>query len=1171
MTTLQRLRRALLIGALVAGGLAATAGEASATHFRYGSITWQVPNAAQPNVVKIRFDAAFRWSFAWGGGGSCPPGFVPTGPTGVGACPALNSVITGTVGQITIQRIPAGPAITPLQIALKVTSISPTEDWFTGTYEATVTLPSNPATANYQLEFRNNARISTLRDSNNDRDYVIRALVTVRPVVNQPPTVATLPVLTLALNQLASFPIAAGDPNGDAITFSISPAAETGLATATPSGFMLSPAGVVTWTPTVAGLYAVQVRVTDPIGAYTVADFILNVKPAVGQLPTVLLNGQATPQALTVVYGTPVSFTVSASDPENTPVLLSHGSLPPGAAMTPSLPLTAVNPAATFNWTPPQSAIGTYVMNFAGLDGDGRQDTNAFTLTVTGNPPTISCTTSPSPAEAASLAGAPITITANVDDPDDDQVTVRFLVDGVERQVSGLLPTPTIQTFTSVFGLGSHGYEVRAGDGLSSATCTGTFSVVDTTAPSIAVLPGNQTLPATGPTGAVATWTVASTDAVDPSPFVICSVPSGSSFPVGTTTVTCTAMDDSGNTSATSFTVTVLDEVPPVVTVPGDVSLEATGPGGATHAFAATAIDNVDGVVPVTCTPPSGWTFVLGTTAVECAATDASGNTGSASFQVTVVDTTAPTFAAPASITAEATGPAGAAVDYIVPTATDAVDLLTVVTCAPAPGTTFPLGTSEVSCSSTDNAGNTTNHSFQVTVQDTTAPEIAGQPDIVVAAEGPGGTVVPYPLPATTDAVSGPGTASCTPPPGSLFPLGTTPVACTATDGAGNLAGVTFTVTVFNTPPSFTPPADISQPATFPGGGVVHFTATGSDAEQGTIPAVCEPPSGSTFPIGTTTVICTVTDQVGASASGSFTVTVTNNPPTFTPPANITEEATGPAGATVSFIASGDDVEQGSIPAVCTPASGSRFPIGSTIVNCTVTDVAGASAAGSFTVTVVDSTAPTFDPGSLGPHTVLGACSGGNVSFPLPTATDGVSAVTVTCAALAGTSFGANAVLCTATDAAGNATQISVTVHVLQPLRVVFTPPLSDDNAANDVNTDADVANLFNPGQGIPHKVRLLGCTGSDLTTTVPVEAKLAVSLGANGGGPNLINEPADVSGIGSPDGSMVLTDGQYHFNLNTNRTEYPRGQDFRSLVTVTYSAAPGIVAGVEDARLRSR
>ncbi len=84
------------------------------------------------------------------------------------------------------------------------------------------------------------------------------------------------------------------------------------------------------------------------------------------------------------------------------------------------------------------------------------------------------------------------------------------------------------------------------------------------------------------------------------------------------------------------------DTTPPVVTVPADMIVEATGISGAIVVFPATANDNIDGSITPTCVPASGSTFALGTTTVNCTATDGAGNTGSASFTITAQDTTAP-------------------------------------------------------------------------------------------------------------------------------------------------------------------------------------------------------------------------------------------------------------------------------------------------------------------------------------------------------------------------------------------------------------------------------------------------------------------------------------------------------------------------------------------------
>ena len=91
----------------------------------------------------------------------------------------------------------------------------------------------------------------------------------------------------------------------------------------------------------------------------------------------------------------------------------------------------------------------------------------------------------------------------------------------------------------------------------------------------------DQTIEATGPTGAIATFTPTAIDAVDATPTIVCVPGSGSTFPLGTTPVTCTATDDSNNTSSGSFNVTVVDTTAPALTMPANLTVEATGPTGA--------------------------------------------------------------------------------------------------------------------------------------------------------------------------------------------------------------------------------------------------------------------------------------------------------------------------------------------------------------------------------------------------------------------------------------------------------------------------------------------------------------------------------------------------------------------------------------------------------------
>ncbi|ADO69149.1 choice-of-anchor A family protein [Stigmatella aurantiaca] len=191
----------------------------------------------------------------------------------------------------------------------------------------------------------------------------------------------------------------------------------------------------------------------------------------------------------------------------------------------------------------------------------------------------------------------------------------------------------------------------------------------------------------------------------------------------------------------------LFDTEAPVLSLPSSLILEATGPAGAQANFAATATDAVTGQVPVTCTPASGGTFALGTTAVICSASDPFGNATSGSFPITVVDTTPPVLhiEGPSSVEHECGTPyldLGA-------TASDICsgDLSSaIVTTHGVSG--LEVGTYTVHYSVADEVGLTASGSREVTVQDTLAPVISMSPGPSVLEcfgtpyEDPGATAV---------------------------------------------------------------------------------------------------------------------------------------------------------------------------------------------------------------------------------------------------------------------------------------------------------------------------------------------------------------------------------------------------------------------------------------------
>lgn len=209
------------------------------------------------------------------------------------------------------------------------------------------------------------------------------------------------------------------------------------------------------------------------------------------------------------------------------------------------------------------------------------------------------------------------------------------------------------------------------------------------------------------------------------------------------------------------------------------------------------------------------------------------------------------------------------------PMAADNCPDVTVV-CIPPSGSTFPKGVSSVACTATSTSGNTANCSFTVTIRDTRPPQITCPANIVADADAGQCSKANVTYTATlTDNCPGV-TVACSPPSGSTFAKGTTTVTCTATDSSDNTATCSFSVTIRDAqPPQITCPGNLVVDPD-PGQSSksnVTYTATASDnCPSATV--TCMPPSGSTFPVGVTTVNCTATDTSGNTSLCSFTVSV---------------------------------------------------------------------------------------------------------------------------------------------------------------------------------------------------------------------------------------------------------------------------------------------------------
>jgi HYR domain-containing protein len=228
---------------------------------------------------------------------------------------------------------------------------------------------------------------------------------------------------------------------------------------------------------------------------------------------------------------------------------------------------------------------------------------------------------------------------------------------------------------------------------------------------------------------------------------------------------------------------------------------------------------------------------------------------------------------APANITvANSPNMAGAFVSYPAPTASGTCGT---VTCTPASGSFYPLGTTLVTCSATTTP--VVRASFTITVTDAQPPSISVPGNITTGnTPGQGSALVSFPPPSASDNAPGV-TVSCSRPSPSLFAIGTTAVPCTARDAAGNTATGSFNVTVQdNEAPVLDVPDAIRAKAKHGKrkATVTYGPVTVRDNSGASLAASCDPASGGRFRVGTTTVTCKATDAAGNVGSASFAVRV---------------------------------------------------------------------------------------------------------------------------------------------------------------------------------------------------------------------------------------------------------------------------------------------------------
>lgn len=535
---------------------------------------------------------------------------------------------------------------------------------------------------------------------------------------------------------------------------------------------------------------------------------------------------------------------------------------------------------------------------------------------------------------------------------------------------------------------------------------------------------------------------------------------SGSTFPAGTTEIEFTAEDEFGNMDVCTFNVIVVDDSPPTITCPDDIDV-GNDPANcdAIVNYPAPVVNDNCGVAEVNLIAglPSGAVFPIGVTTVTYEAVDLSGTTAECSFTVTVTDDEAPEITCPSDITLTIPdGDCSGVATFADATATDNCGIASILQTAGLPsGSDFPVGINTVTFEAIDVNGMSATCSFTVTVLEEVDPEITCPMNIEVDND-PGicGAVVTYQAPSGTDDCGGATTIlTAGLGSGAEFPVGVTTEEYTVTDLSGNTAVCSFTVTVNDSEdPIFDCNGDLTVSAD---DGVCEAAVTfevptvDDNCDATIVPIQTEgPPSGSVFPVGSTTISFEATDPSGNIGVCSFEIIVEDNEdPVIDCPDDVEVDAGLACSQIVNFAdaTATDNCAVASITQINGPISGSEFPIGVTTVTYEAVDDAGNSITCSFTVTVTEEEPPVITcPEDIEIDAEAGTCQA-IVNYDLPEATDDCGEVSLTLidGLGPGESFpiGSTTVSYQAQDEQGNTAVCSFEVTVLDAEAPTFDCP----------------------------------------------------------------------------------------------------------------------------------
>ena len=696
--------------------------------------------------------------------------------------------------------------------------------------------------------------------------------------------------------------------------------------------------------------------------------------------------------------------------------------------------------------------------------------------------------------------------------------------------------------------------------------CSIDVTVIDVTNPTV-TCPADQTLNANATCQATLpdyTGLLTVSDNCDPSLTIAQSPVSGTTVS-GTTTVTFTVTDDAGNSSQCTIDVMVIDVTDPIITCPGNQSLNANGSCQATlpdYTGLLATSDNCDPTLTITQSPVSG-TTVSGTTSVTFTVTDDAGNSSQCSIDVTVIDITDPVISCPGNQTLIANGSCEATLPDYTSLITYSDNCSASITQLPAAGSTVS-GTSTVVFTVTDGAGNSVQCSFDVNVVDASDPVITCPGNQTLNGNASCEATLPdySGLLTSSDNCDASLTIVQSPLAGTTV-SGTNTVTFTVTDDSGNSSQCSFDVNVIDvTDPSISCPgnqtlnANASCQASLPDYTGLLTTSDNCDPSL----TLAQSPSAGTTVSGTTTVTFTATDDSGNSSQCSIDVTVIDvTDPVVICPGNQTVNGNASCESSLldytGLLTTSDNCDA-SLNIAQSPIVGTTIS-GTTSVTFTVTDDAGNSSQCSIDVTVVDVT----DPVVICPsNQTLNGNASCQASLPdytglLTTSDNCDPSLAIAQSPIAGTLVsGTTTVTFTVTDDAGNSSQCSIDVTVIDITDPTVTCPSNQTLNANgscqatlpDYTGMLTASDNCDPSLSISQSP-LAGSTVSGTTT---------VTFTVTDDAGNFVQCSIDVTVIDVSDPTVTCPADQ---TLNGNSSCEATLQDYTGLLTVSDNCDPSL------------